>query len=209
MFKTLRKLVVAKSVTDSDERMPIGFDGPTHYARLVDRIIAGDPTAETELWDRFRQGVFHIVLRIVGDHHLAEDLTQDTFFIIIGKVRQGDVRRPESLAAFVAQVARFHAIEQIRKLRHQRLEDLGEAEQLPDPAPNRLSQMETGEQFDEMRALIGQLIPRDRDLIMRLYINEEPKERICADLGLTSSQFDRVLHRARKRYKALYLKRKH
>jgi RNA polymerase sigma-70 factor (ECF subfamily) len=207
MFKSLHKLVVAPKTREA-ERRTAGESDHSHYIALVHRIMAGDSSAETELWDRFRPGVFHIVLGIVKDYQMAEDLTQDTFFIIIGKMRRGDVRQPESLAGFVAQVARLHAFEQIRKHRRQRLEDLEEAEQLPDPTPDRLKQLEKAEEFDEVRALIGQLNPRDRELIMRLYINEQPKNRICDDLGLTSSQFDRALYRARKRYKALYLKRK-
>ena len=38
-------------------------------------------------------------------------------------------------------------------------------------------------------------------------IAEEDKERICADLGLTSMQFNSVISRALKRFKELYLKR--
>jgi RNA polymerase sigma-70 factor (ECF subfamily) len=45
---------------------------------------------------------------------------------------------------------------------------------------------------------------RDRQLLFRFYIAEDDKERICADLGLTSLHFNRVLHRARERYKELY-----
>jgi RNA polymerase sigma-70 factor (ECF subfamily) len=55
---------------------------------------------------------------------------------------------------------------------------------------------------------MGELVPRYRELLLRFYISEEPKEEICVDLGLTSEQFDGVLHRARKRCKAIYLKRK-
>jgi RNA polymerase sigma-70 factor (ECF subfamily) len=48
---------------------------------------------------------------------------------------------------------------------------------------------------------------RDRDILLRFYIAEEDKERISADFGLTSLQFNRVLHRARERYRELYLQR--
>lgn len=40
--------------------------------------------------------------------------------------------------------------------------------------------------------------------LLRFYIVEEEKEQVFADLGLTRSQFNLVLHRARKRYKELY-----
>jgi DNA-directed RNA polymerase specialized sigma24 family protein len=48
---------------------------------------------------------------------------------------------------------------------------------------------------------------RDRDILLRFYIAEEDKERISADFGLSSLQFNRVLHRARERYREIYLER--
>jgi hypothetical protein len=48
---------------------------------------------------------------------------------------------------------------------------------------------------------------RDRQILLRFYIAEEDKDRISADYGLSSLQFNRVLHRARQRYKELLLAR--
>lgn len=175
---------------------------------LVSRIIAGDHDAEAELLDRFGMAVFHIVASIARND-MAEDFSQETLLTIIRKIRNGDVEHPESLPFFVAKVARFHAIEQMRKLRRQTLsEDLEQAEQVPDPSPNRLEELQTSEESDEIRELIQELRPRYRQLLLRFYINEEPKEVICTDLSLTPKQFDNVLHRARNSYKQLYLKRK-
>lgn len=181
-------------------------ENPAQYTHLVERIIAGDSAAETELWNRFKDGVFQIVFTIVRDHSLAEDLTQETYLIVIGKIKKGDVRETEKLGAFVAQVARYHAIERIRDLRRKSMDELGAAEQVPDPAPDQLKQLETAEANLEIRELIEKLLPRDREVIMRLYIKEEPKEGICADLNITSTQFDRVVYRARQRYRELYIK---
>lgn len=179
------------------------------YGGLVSRIIAGDTDAEAELVARFGAGVFQIILNIVRNPPLAEDLSQDALITIIRKIRNGDVQQPESLKSFVSSVAKYHAIGQIRRIRRRECnEDLEHAAQLPDPSPNLLEKLETSEQFAEIREVIEELIPRDRKMLLRFYINEEPKDRICADLGLTSMQFDGVLHRARKRYKKLYLKRK-
>ncbi len=44
---------------------------------------------------------------------------------------------------------------------------------------------------------------RDRQILYRFYIAEEDKERICADLDLSSLHFNRVLFRARQRFKDL------
>jgi RNA polymerase sigma-70 factor (ECF subfamily) len=181
----------------------------TDYTALVNRIINGDAAAEEELVALFEDPVFHIIRRIANNTSMVEDFSQDTFLTVIRKIRNGDVQQPESLGSFIANVARYHTIEQIRRIRRRALSaDLEHAEQVPDPSPNRLEQQQESEQFDEIREVMGELIPRYRELLLRFYINEEPKEVICADLGLTSGQFDGVLHRARKRFRALYLKRK-
>jgi len=205
---SLLKRIFPQTARELNPHTAIG-DAQPDYVGLVTRIINGDVNAETELIDRFRDGVFQITLNIVRNAPLAEDLSQDALFTIIKKIRKGDVQQPERLKYFVLSVARFHAIGQIRRIRQRSFsENLKEAEQLPDPAPNQLDKLQASEERREIRVVIDELIPRYRELLFRFYVNEEPKEAICADLGLASTQFDGVLHRARNRYRELYLKGK-
>jgi RNA polymerase sigma-70 factor (ECF subfamily) len=183
--------------------------GDPDYGDVVRRILSGETDAEAELVDCFREGIFQIILNVVRNPPLAEDLSQDTFLTIIRKIRNGDLRQPEKLKSFVLSVARNHAIGQIRRIRRRGLsEDLEAAETLPDPSPNQLEELQTSEAFAEIRAVMDELIPRYKELLLRFYVNEEPKDAICAELGLTSAQFDGVLHRARNRYREMYLKGK-
>ena len=56
-----------------------------------------------------------------------------------------------------------------------------------------------------VRRLIGELpTDRDRQVLYRFYIAEDDKAAICQDLELSSLHFNRVLHRARQRYRELY-----
>jgi RNA polymerase sigma-70 factor, ECF subfamily len=55
-----------------------------------------------------------------------------------------------------------------------------------------------------VRRLLQEMSERDRQILYRFYIAEEDKDRICADLQLSSLHFNRVLHRARERYRDLY-----
>jgi hypothetical protein len=48
---------------------------------------------------------------------------------------------------------------------------------------------------------------RDRDLLVRFYLNDESKEAICASLGLSDEHFNRVIFRARNRFRALLERR--
>ena len=48
---------------------------------------------------------------------------------------------------------------------------------------------------------------RDREILSRHYISGEDKEDICRDLELSDLHFNRVLFRARQRYKELFERR--
>jgi RNA polymerase sigma-70 factor (ECF subfamily) len=74
-------------------------------------------------------------------------------------------------------------------------------------APSQLDQLLAQEKAGIVRQVITELnSDRDREVLLRFYLREEEKEQICADLGLSSLHFNRVLFRARERYKQLFEK---
>ena len=181
---------------------------PGNAADLVGRIRAGDHEAETELVERLGRGVLMILRRSTRNAAVSDDLYQDTFRIVLEKVRQGDVRDAEKLPAFIASVARNLVIEYFRRTaRHENLNETAEAERPPHSTPNQLEAVLQKEKAAIVRQVIDELpTDRDRQLLFRFYVVEDDKEQICADLGLTSLHFNRVLHRARERYRDLYEK---
>ena len=44
---------------------------------------------------------------------------------------------------------------------------------------------------------------RDREVVKRFYLDEEDKDAICRDLGLSALHFDKVIFRARQRMRSL------
>lgn len=169
---------------------------------LVARILAGEKTAEAELVQRYRRGVGIILNRATGDRSISEDLCQDTFQIALEKIRRGDIREPERLSGFICSLARNLANEHFRKSRRtQAFEDTDQADLIRDPAPSQLDRLLREEQAKMIRRLLSELSERDRQILFRFYIKEDDKEQICADLELTSLHFNRVLHRARERYR--------
>jgi RNA polymerase sigma-70 factor (ECF subfamily) len=182
--------------------------GTTSDAELVWRILAGDLSAEAELVQQYRRGILTIIHQEIRDRSMADDLCQETFRIVLEKVRQGEVREPEKLTGFIAGVVGNLAMNHFRqRSRRESQASLDEAAQLPDPAPSQLDQLLQKEKARAIWQAIGELpSDRDRQVLRRFYIDEHEKERICADLGLTGPLFDVVLCRARKRYKELYQK---
>jgi RNA polymerase sigma-70 factor (ECF subfamily) len=193
MFKSLiNKVLPTSSSTKKD------------YVLLVSRIIAGDTEAEAELVKRFESAVLSII-RHDTNSSMIEDFSQDILIIVILKIRNGELKHPESLGSFITSVTKNHVIEQMRRIRRRPSEDLEQAEQVRDTAPTALDQLQRSERRKKIRNLMDKLNPRYRELLLRYYINEEPKEIICADLRMTSKQFDGVLHRARNSYRTIYL----
>jgi RNA polymerase sigma-70 factor (ECF subfamily) len=178
-------------------------------ADLVGRIRAGDRRAEEELYQRYNRGVLIIIRRQVGNAGFADDLHQETFRIALEKIRQGDIREPEKLSGFICAIARNLVIGHFRRTsRRESLSENDDFRPQPDPTPNQFEEVSQKEMAEIVRQVIREMnSERDRQLLFRFYIAEEPKERICTDLGLTSLHFNRVLFRARERFRELYIKK--
>jgi RNA polymerase sigma-70 factor, ECF subfamily len=176
---------------------------------LVRRIIGGDADAEAELVRRYKDGIAIIIGRIVQSQSVTEDLSQETFMKVLAKIRQGDVREPERFSGFIHQIAKLMAIDYVRKMQSAiKSEEVDAAAQIRDPQPDQFEQFWRKERAEIVGQMINELkVERDREVLFRYYIAEEDKDRICADLGLTSQQLNSVIFRALKRYKELYLKR--
>jgi len=128
---------------------------------------------------------------------------------VIEKLRRGELREPAKLPGFLAQIARSLTIEHYRKIQRRKTEaDSDAIAEVEASGSGPLSELMTREDAGLVRQVIQELgTERDRDILLRFYIAEEDKERIKQDLGLSSLQFNRVLHRARERYRDLYLQR--
>jgi RNA polymerase sigma-70 factor (ECF subfamily) len=179
------------------------------WADWMWRITLGNADAEEELFRRYKDGIAIIIGRIVHNESATEDLSQETFRISLEKIRGGDVREPERLSGFICGVARNIAIDYVRKMRRlANQEELIDAEQIRDPQPDQFEQLWRKERAEIVRQLINEIkVDRDREVLSRYYIAEEDKDQICANLGLTSPQFNSVIFRALNRYKELFKKR--
>lgn len=176
-------------------------------ADLVAQIREGKPGAEEELVGRYRRGVSMILRRAAGVAEVADDLYQEVFLRAVEKIRRGEVRDPERLSGFICALARNLAIGHFRRNPPAESIATGAALSVPEPAPNPLERMLRSEDALLVRQVLAGLpSERDRQILYRFYIGEEDKETICADLGLSSLQFNRVLHRARERFRELYAK---
>jgi RNA polymerase sigma-70 factor (ECF subfamily) len=183
---------------------------PDPVVDLVRRIVSGDPAAESELVQRFSRALSFLLGRLTRDGSLAEDLYQETFRLVIEKVRGGELREPERLPGFVSSLARnlFLGSARTGSRRRKWHGDSEATETAPDPAPGQLTRLLAQERAAAVRGVLAELKnDRDREILSRYYIADENKEDICRDLELSDLHFNRVLFRARQRYKELFERR--
>jgi RNA polymerase sigma-70 factor, ECF subfamily len=174
---------------------------------LVRRIVDGDRDAERELVERYWRGIRIVLGRSSRDRAALDDLCQDTFRIALEKIRRGDIREPERLSGFMVMLARNLAIEHHRRVARQaeRLQESAASDREPLGPADPLERLLQAENAQVVRQVLAELpSDRDREILFRYYLAEEDKDRICADLGLSSLHFNRVLFRARARYRELY-----
>lgn len=179
-------------------------------AHLVERILAGDRSAEAELVARFSHGLLLMLRRLTGNPALADDLHQETLALVLAKVRQGEVREPERLAGFIRSTARNLFIADRRKeARYGPLSDDEEAT-LPARAPATVpfDRVAAEEEAHLVQQVLSELrFDRDRQLLMRYYLRDDSKEEICQELEIRPEHFNLVLHRARERMREMWEKR--
>jgi RNA polymerase sigma-70 factor, ECF subfamily len=172
---------------------------------LAERVHAGIPGAEAELCERYGRGLRFLLRRLGQSPEAAEDLAQETLVIVLERLRGRGLEDPAGLSAFIHGVARNLALSERRKFVRRRTET--DSERLADTAAGPSDPFQEAaeqEEASQVRRLIGELpVARDRQLLWRFYVGEEDKSTICRDLELDGSHFNRVLFRARQRFKEL------
>jgi RNA polymerase sigma-70 factor (ECF subfamily) len=167
---------------------------------LAARILAGDGEAEIELFRRYGPPVMRMLQAITRNRWWAEDVHQETFAIVLRRLRRRELDDPEMLGSFLRETARKIVMAANRKRRRRQETEIEGAtiEEIVDPEPGQLVRVlreETGmlvrRAIDDVRSV------RYRQLLCRFYLDEEAKERICEEMGLTAVHFNRVLFRAR------------
>jgi len=175
---------------------------------LVARIGRGDSAAESELWNRYSRGLLFLLRRRTGNPDLAEDLRQETFRVALEKLRAGGLDDPRKLAAYLRGIASNLATGDYRKrLRQNTAVDSDAVAEAPDDHSNPQEEASRDEIGAAVKGLLNELgVSRDRDILRRYYVDEEDKERICAELDISTTHFNRVLFRAKQRFRTLLLR---
>ena len=147
--------------------------------------------------------------RVTGNVELAADLLQDAVVTALQKLRAGEISDPSHLDGYVYRVALNH----LRNHRRRNRLLAANSEDISDPAEEADSSRVAKEfEADQWARLVKKLLQempvmRDRELLVRFYLKDESKEDLCREFGLTELHFNRVIHRARDRFRELLQRR--
>jgi RNA polymerase sigma-70 factor (ECF subfamily) len=175
---------------------PNRSDGPPH------------DDAETTLAARYRAPLVAMLTRRLRDHGRAEDLCHDALGVAMEALRQGRVRDPQRLPAYLFATARNLVRRSFRtSWREQELE--AEGRELEDGALDPEQAALLAERRRQVRRLLLRLAERDRLVLEALFLQEVESAALCAALGLTAAQLAVVRHRALKRLARLWVAATH
>ena len=171
------------------------------WSQLVDRVRAGDPAGMEQLYAVFVKGVRFFLWRQLGPQDL-DDKVHDVFLIITQSIQRGELREPDRLMGYVRTVVRRQVAAHIdiavnARRNHQSIDpSMTLSDRQPDPERRVIEQQS---QDVALRMLAG-LPKRDREVLVRFYLQEQTVEEICRDLELTETQFRLIKSRAKARY---------
>ena len=167
---------------------------------LLEACRRGDPRAFEALVDETHQRAYTLALRLVGDRHEAEDVTQDAYMRVFRSLKgfRGDSAFETWLYRIVTNAALNHLR---RKGRFGNLaaepEDLEDAVGAADPA------LEGVGERDEIERGLARLPEGMRAVMVLKEIYGLSCREIGDELGLNEGAVKVRLHRARKRLKEL------
>ncbi|HXS27734.1 MAG TPA: sigma-70 family RNA polymerase sigma factor [Steroidobacteraceae bacterium] len=171
---------------------------------LVAAVSEGDPL-QRELYVKYRRPLLQVLLarRVTPD--VAQDLMQRTFVQAIQKIRTEGLMEPEKLGGYLHRTACNMAAKYWRGELSRPHESVEDRHDLSDEAALTLEERVDHELLARcVRELMAKLpTSRDREVLMRFYLHEEPKASVCKDLELSGLQFNQVLWRARQRFGAI------
>jgi RNA polymerase sigma-70 factor, ECF subfamily len=163
-----------------------------------------DPVSYLTAVYRDFPGLRALILRRVRDPEVAADILQDAAVTTLEKLRSGEIAHPENLGGYLYRVALNH----LRNHRRKDRSAISSADGLDEiPSPDSA---DGGEDIGSRqwaiaarRMLEEMPVARDREILIRFYLDDLGKEAICHELRLSEDHFNRVIFRARNRFREL------
>ena len=172
---------------------------------LIQNSLTGDENAFAKLVRKYQKQVHALAWRKVGDFHIAEEITQDTFLRVYKKL--ATLKDPRRFAGWLYRIAarQCHAWLRRKRMQTQSLEDtnieLIEEGTYSQYIAEEQEKAAIEAQRDIVQRLLARLRESERTVVTLHYFGEMTCEEISRFLGVSASTVKSRLRRARLRLK--------
>ena len=172
---------------------------------LIQCVLAGDDAAFAELVKKYQKPVHALVWRKIGDFHVAEEITQDTFLKAYQKL--ATLKEPQSFVSWLYVIATRRCIAWLRKKRlwTQSLEATNsvqfEKATYSGYIVEENERTAIAAQREVVKKLLAKLQESERTVMILHYFGEMTCEEISKFLGVSVGAIKSRLSRARHRLK--------
>ena len=170
---------------------------------LIQSVLSGDEDAFAELVNKHKKAVHALAWRVIGDFHIAEDITQDTFLIVYQRLHT--LKDPNQFLGWLYVIARRRCYAWLRKkwIRTQPLEDAETAMIGKDVYSQHVADERANTAIDVQREVVKRLLANlkesERTVMTLHYLGEMKIEEISKFLGVSVGTIKSRLQRARNR----------
>ena len=171
--------------------------------QLIQRTLSGDDTAFGILLQRHQKSVHALIWRKIGDFHIAEDITQDTFLQAYKKL--STLKNHNQFAGWLYVIAARLCIDWSRKRRltTQSLENTPVEEIERTSYTHHVSEQRETELTEHRHQLVKKLLAKlpesERTVVTLYYLGEMTTKEIGKFLGVSVDTIKSRLRRGRKR----------
>jgi len=172
---------------------------------IIRRVLAGDETAFAELVNKYQKPVHALAWRKIGDFHIAEDITQDTFLKVYQRLHT--LKDPSQFSGWIYVITANLCATWLRKKRieTQPLEGTDTTMIQEDAYSQHVTEerrkIAVEAQREVVKKLLAKLQESERTVMTLYYLGEMKVEEISRFLGVSASTIKSRLRRARHRLK--------
>ena len=170
---------------------------------LIQQVLAGDENAFAELVKKYQKPVHALAWRKIGDFHIAEEITQDTFLKVYQRLHT--LKNPNQFSGWLYVIATRRCYAWLRKKRVQTqpLEDaettMGQRDAYSRHVVEDRVKTDVESQREVVKRLLAKLKESERTVMTLHYLGEMTVEEISKFLGVSAGTIKSRLQRARHR----------
>lgn len=164
---------------------------------LVRRTLSGDQEAFSSLVEKYKDPVFNVAYRMLGNPTEAEDVAQEAF--VRAYTQLHTYKETHRFSTWLLSIASHLSIDQLRRRRFLALplENVPFLEWIADVGPSPEQSALRHETADDMQRILDTLPVKYRAVLLLRYWHDFSYEEIAQTLELTPALVKARLHRAR------------